>query len=326
MSRLRTITFPLAFASLLFASATHAQKLDKVRDEVREGGSSSDGQDDGPPNDQAPYWGDGTDVEDYQNPTVCPPDDPHCGGETEAAEILFGYVFGFAFWIPHVVTEGEEPRPGWFAGFPYRDDNEGYMVFSEVQRPVPQVETTEDGDILIGEGDELITPQPSGTRPLAVRLAAEYGHDLESTYRPWAQFMLSTKWRFGLEAGATAFIEDLGDDSYDRLGVADINLIFRFAQHEHFLMRTGAGGRMLVDSGRVDGGFNWTYGFDIFPVQPIIFSTSLDLGNIMRAFFVHFRAHLGVNLWAIEVYAGWDVMLIGDVTFHGPILGLRAWF
>jgi hypothetical protein len=320
-----SVSFPLAIAMLLISASATAQKLDKVREDVREGGSGSPGEDDGQREDQAPYWGDGTDVEDYQNPSTCPPDDPYCE-ETTATEILFGYVFGFAFWIPHVIAEGDAPREGWFAGYPYRGDNEGYMVFAEVPRPTPEVETTDEGDILIGEGDELITPRPLGSSPLAVRLAAEYGHDLGSTFKPWAGFLLSTKWRFGLESGATLLIEDLGGDEYDRLGIADINLIYRFAQHEHVVMRTGLGGRMMVDEGRVDGGFNWTYGFDVFPVQPIIFSTSIDLGNIMLAFFMHFRAHLGVNLWAIEAYAGWDVMLIGDVTFHGPIVGLRAWF
>lgn len=309
---------------MLASAFAHAQKLDQVREEVREGGSGDEG-DEGGRDDQAPYWGDGSDVEDYQQTTTCPPNDPYCE-EAGGAEILFGYIFGFAFWVPHVIAEGEHSRPGWFAIYPYQADNEGYMVFAEVPRPTPQVETTDDGDILIGEGDEVVMPQPPSTSPVAVRLSAEYGHDLENTYKPWANFMLSTRWRFGLESGWTWFVEELPDGSHDQLGIVDINLIFRFAQHEHVLMRTGLGGRMMVDNGQIDGGFNWSYGFDVFPAQPMILSASIDLGNIWKAFFLHGRAHLGVALWAIEAYAGWDVMLIGDVTFHGPIIGLRAWF
>jgi len=319
-----TALFPLAIAIAVVPTTSLAQKLDKVREEVHGGGAGSKGEQDGPPEDQTPYWGDGKNVEDYQQPSTCPADDPYCE-EPGGAEILFGYALGFAFYLPHVIAEGEEPRPGWFAGYPYSGDNEGYMVFAEVPRPTPQVETTDDGDILIGDGDELVTPQPLGASPLAARLAAEYGHDLESTHKPWADFLLSTRWRIGLEAGATLLVEELPGGDLDRLGLADINVIFRFAQHEHVVMRTGLGGRMLVDGGDVDGGFNWKYAFDVFPVQPLIFSASIDLGNVLWAFLLHFRAHLGVNLWAIEAYAGWDVILIGDVTFHGPIVGLRAW-
>jgi hypothetical protein len=340
--RIKLIHIAPVLAVALASAGAHAQKLDKTRDEVREGGSGSGSKDQGAPNDQAPYWGDGTDVEDYQQATTCPPDDPYCE-EASGAEILLGYCFGFAFWLPHALIEGDEPRPAWFPGYPYRGDNEGYMVFAEVPRPTPQVETTADGDILIGEGDEVIMPQPERSSPVALRLAVEYSHDLETVFKPWANLLFSTRWRFGLESGWAWLIEDRIDGTQDQLGIGDINLIFRFTQHEHVQMRTGAGVRLMIDKigsdqqrpddlpdadreTRVDAGFNWTYGFDLFPVQPLIFSASIDLGNLRRAFFVHGRAHLGVAIWAVEIYAGWDVTQIGDVTLHGPLIGLRAWF
>jgi hypothetical protein len=334
--RIRPLHLLLALFFSFAAANVQAQKLDQAREEVRGGGDSGSKDDgDSSGSDQAPYWGDGTDVGDYQTASACPPDDPDCG-ESDALEILFGYGLGFAFWLPHTVAEGEEPRAGWFPGYPYRGKNKGYMVFSEVARPVPQVETTSDGDLLIGEGDELIMPQPERTSPVALRIAAEYSHDLETVYKPWANLLLSTRWRFGLESGWTWYVEDLGTGELDQLTIGDANLIFRFAQHEHVQMRTGAGVRLMIDREAVDAGFNWTYGFDLFPAQPLIFSSSVDLGSLGRAFFVHFRAHIGIGIWALEVYAGWDLThiagvdssgrLTDGVTFHGPMLGLRSWF
>ena len=37
------------------------------------------------------------------------------------------------------------------------------------------------------------------------------------------------------------------------------------------------------------------------------------------------RVELGAILRGFELYGGYDYFAIGDVTFHGPLAGLRFW-
>ncbi len=37
------------------------------------------------------------------------------------------------------------------------------------------------------------------------------------------------------------------------------------------------------------------------------------------------RAHMGVVFWGLEIFAGWDGWLIGDVAIGGLSGGLRIW-
>ncbi len=314
----------LVTAAMLVAPEVQSQKLNKARQGVRKGnngttpkqGSSSTGQ---PGGNGAPDSG-------SSGGSGCQPDDHGCIEEAGAGDIT-AMIIGFAFHLPHVLIESKADysSSGYFYRYPYQKDEDGYMTFTADRSSKITPKRTTDGDLLIGAGEDVT--KPARSRPVALRLAAEYSHDLESIHKPAAYLLFSTRWRVGLEAGFTYFREKLSYEPYnDNLGVGDINLIYRFAQSDHIQMRSGLGARMMYDEEQVDAGFNFTYGIDIFPVYPLVVSASIDLGNLGKVLALHGRGHLGAIFWGVELYIGWDGMLIGDVGIHGPMGGIRVWF
>ncbi len=315
----------VTFAIILASFASHAGKLKNVKDQVRgsSGGSgkssnsggdgSSSSSDDG----QTPY-----DVNQ-----ACPPDNPFC--EEPANDDGFAWLYMAVLWhVPHILIEGDEDYDcnGYFLRAPYWDDGKGYMSMSS-WRPGPQieVETTQDGDYLIGPSTVTRTV-PARSRSAALRLTAEYGHDFENVHKPSGYALLSTRWRFGLESGWTYFREQSENQAIaDQLYIGDINAIYRFVQIENIQMRSGIGLRLMPGDDRVDLGFNFTYGMDIYPTNPLVFSAGVDIGNLGMAFLLHWRAHVGVVFWGLEIFAGGDGWLIGDVSIAGLSGGLRIW-
>jgi len=291
-------------------------KLDQARDQVRTPPSSGESESD-EGDGQTPYDGPGGSVEDYT--------DVYSQSDGTADASLVGYTLGFLFYVPHLLIEGLDPRYGRFGGPPYMDGKRGRMVFSgSPWAPPPEPRSTADGDLLITPEDPAPEPMPPGASPLALAVSVEYGHDLDDLYKPAARAMVSTSFRLGIESGWTWFTEPL-EDGWDWLVVGDINLIWRFAQAEAVEMYSGAGVRLMVDDVGWNAGFNFTYGFDAFPVNPLVLSASIDLGHLGWAFVVHGRGHLGVTRFGFEIFAGWDALLIGDVLFQGPLIGLRGW-
>ena len=136
---------------------------------------------------------------------------------------------------------------------------------------------------------------------------------------------MDTFFRFGLEAGWTQLVERLDEGPLDSLAIGDVNLTFRIAQHRMVQMRIGLGWRYMADQQGAEHGFNYSLAFDIFPVRPLVISESFDIGMLGEAFFLHNRTSLGFALGPVELFAGYDVMLIGPVLFHGPLSGLRLW-
>jgi hypothetical protein len=314
---------PILVLAALLAPATGRAggKLDKARDEVRTPPSASKPDDQAAA--QAPYDGDGHSLDDCTSGDACPPDDPDC--RRDGWGVLIGYTIGALFYLPHLIVEGPDPRDGWFGGPPYMDGRRGHMVFSRPPWiPPPPPATTPEGDLLIAPVPPPEAPTPPGVSPLALTLSAEYGHDLDALYKPAAYAMVSTSFRLGLESGWTWFTEETVAGE-DWLVAGDINLIWRFAQAETVEWYSGAGVRLMADEAGWNAGFNFTYGLDAFPVDPLVLSASIDLGNLGWAFVVHGRAHLGVTRFGFELFAGWDVLAIGEVVFQGPLLGLRGW-
>lgn len=156
-------------------------------------------------------------------------------------------------------------------------------------------------------------------------MAGEYCYDLDGLHRPSIYGLLEGKNRFGLESGWSTFFEPLDDGSLDYLTIGDLNITYRFAQGRNTQFRAGIGGRVMTDGENSTGGFNFTYGMDVFPQKTVVFSLTGDLGNLGKAFLVHGRIQLGAAVWCLEPYVAYDVMAIGDVIFHGPVVGLRFW-
>ena len=323
----------LAIASVIVLAsfAVHAGKLQKAKDQVR-GSSSGSGKSSKSSKSSRCGSSSSSSSSDSSQPPydanqACPPDNPFC--EDPVGDDDFEWMYMALFWHgPHVLIEGDDDYDcfGYFLRAPYWDGGEGYMAMAS-RGPGPQieVETTQDGDYLIGPSTVTRTV-PARSRSAALRLTAEYGHDFENIHKPSGYALLSTRWRLGLESGWTYFREQSENQAIaDQLYIGDINLIHRFAQNENIQMRSGAGLRLMPGENRVDLGFNFTYGMDIYPTNPLVFSASVDIGNLGMAFLLHGRAHLGVVFWGLEIFAGWDGWLIGEVAIGGLSGGLRVW-
>jgi hypothetical protein len=176
------------------------------------------------------------------------------------------------------------------------------------------------------EDEAPLAPVPANGRRFAGRIATEYAYDVDHVHRPAVRLQLELPLRVGLESAWTHFIEPLMDGGLDRLTIGDANLTFRFAQSERAQFRAGLGARLMTDHLGTDAGFNFTYGFDLFPARPLVISGAFDLGNLGQAFVFAGRATVGAALGRVELYAGYDVLLVDPVLFHGPVAGVRIWF
>jgi hypothetical protein len=151
--------------------------------------------------------------------------------------------------------------------------------------------------------------------------------ELDSLDRFGAQALFETSSRWGADASFYRWSEDFDPPTLaaDSLWTGDCNLLFRFVQSEHVQMRTGLGMNWLADDRDSDFGFNFTYGGDVFPARPFVFSADLDWGWLGSAGLFHFRSTAGVILGPLEIFTGYDYYDVGRAQFDGLIAGLRLW-
>jgi len=197
------------------------------------------------------------------------------------------------------LTLADEGEWATFPSAPYAEDHPGYLVIDAVD--------------------------PTGTDNWFVRLSTEYGTDFGNLSRIGSRLLIDSSSRFGLETEWNQWLESstTGDDS---LATGDFNLTYRFAQHEQVQFRSGLGMNWLADSGRVDVGFNFTYGVDVYPNRPYSFSAVLDVGSLGDALFFHGRSTVGVVWGPAELFTGYDYQRIGQVDLQGVVAGAQIWF
>ncbi len=173
-------------------------------------------------------------------------------------------------------------------------------------------------------GDE--DSEPRGAKQWSLRGNVEDGYDFRGVNRFGTQAFLDTASRFGVKTDWDFFTERLPCGCYDELTVGDVDLTFRFAQSEWMQMYAGVGGRVTPDGSETRGGFNFTYGADVFPCKPVVVSSSLDLGDLGSAGVVRVRGTIGLVHRHWELFGGYDYFRIGSVDLQGPMAGLRLWF
>jgi hypothetical protein len=215
----------------------------------------------------------------------------------EAVVVALVFTVAAPFWAPHSVLDEGFSVSGYFPRYPYADGAPGHMLLW------PELDY------------EHYT--------WSTRLSAEYA-DLGRQERVGGYALWEHTSRFGIEASAHHWTEQLGAGA-DDLWTGDVNAIFRFAQNEHVQMRTGLGVNWLADDAGSDLGFNFTYGGDVFPIRPLIFSADLDWGRLGHAGLFHFRATAGAALRSVEIYTGYDYFDVGQAQFDGWIAGVRFW-
>jgi len=217
---------------------------------------------------------------------------------------LLGAAWGAAIvaaspiWVPQQLLDDHFPQPGFLLRYPY-DHSDGYLKMYE---------------------------GCPWARPWAVRLDAEYLDTFDRLDNVSGHLLVSTAWRFGLDASASRLQERLGDGRRDEVALGDCNLVYRFAQNEWAEFRAGLGANWLNDACRTDLGFNFTYSADLFPKKPWVLSAALDAGTLGHAGLFRFRTTAGIVLNRVEFYTGYEYTDIQRTHWNALVGGVRLWF
>jgi hypothetical protein len=224
------------------------------------------------------------------------PDTAAAESNAEFGLILGGALVGAAaalspIWVPMIITDDHPFQRAELHQFPYDD-----------------------------------TTNPPQTFPFAIRVDADYVEAFDNLDRINGHLLISTASRFEFDARFQHLAERLADGSQDQLWNGDCNITYRFAQCDFCQFRMGLGMNWLYDPSETNLGFNFTYGADIYPMKPWVFSTVLDAGTLGHAGLFRARTTAGVVYRSVELYTGYEYTDIGSVHWNGLIGGVRLWF
>ncbi|MAT70636.1 MAG: hypothetical protein CMJ58_14055 [Planctomycetaceae bacterium] len=211
---------------------------------------------------------------------------------------LFGAAIAAPFVLPHV-----------FFDDPFADRLESYAA----QR----------GDVAFKTTDWFADSQAC---VLAARGQVDYGTNFDDVQSVNSKLQIDLpRLRATIDASVDNFFEDLADGGRDHLVLGDANLVFRFAQNERMAWRSGLGVNWLGDS-HTDLGFNFTYGVDVLPREPFVFSTEIDLGTLGHSHLFRSRTTLGAQWRDLEVYAGYEYLDLRGADLSQMLFGVRLWW
>ena len=223
----------------------------------------------------------------------------HMDSDSSWGELLF-WMLASPFWGPPVMVGDNYSESGYFPHYPYENGTPGFMV---------------------GEFDA-----PTEGYSAHLRTRFEYADNFDDLSRIGGRVLFEHTSRFGIDSSFDLHREQLSPTSQDDLSLGDANLVFRFAQSDLLIMRTGLGVNWLNDDAGTELGFNFTYGGDLFPIKPWVISSELDWGTLGDATLFHFRGTVGVQLNRVTVYTGYDFLDIGRAQTKGLVAGVELWF
>ena len=154
----------------------------------------------------------------------------------------------------------------------------------------------------------------------------EYGSSFDGLDRRGVNLLFEHSSRVGIDFHWDSYREDLGGGFSDELHLGDVNVLFRVAQAENYLIRAGLGVNILGDAYGSDAGFNVTAKADLFPIKPLIISGELDVGTIGDAELFHVAGRAGFAFNRFEIFGGYDYRTIGGIPLQGPMMGIQVWF
>jgi hypothetical protein len=163
------------------------------------------------------------------------------------------------------------------------------------------------------------------SRTWAGRLSFDTGGNFDDLYSLNGRLQLEHQNRWGLDASWSHLREHAAGD-WDGMTLGDANVVFRFAQGDAAQFYTGIGLNWLTDGGDFDAGFNFTYGADWFPTDPLVVSSSIDVGNLGGATLFRSRTTIGAMIDRFEIYSGFDYLNVEGVDIPTGIAGLRLWY
>ena len=160
----------------------------------------------------------------------------------------------------------------------------------------------------------------------SARAQFEYGTDFSRVQSVGTRLQVDfPRWRSTIDASWNNYYEDVFGGETDHLGLGDVNWVFRFAQHPRTVWRSGVGINWLIDHDD-DIGFNFTYGFDVLPIRPIVWSTDFDLGTLGHASLFRVRTTVGVQWLECELYTGFEYVDVEDAQVPVMLFGFRYWW
>ncbi len=224
-----------------------------------------------------------------------------------------GAVVVGPFLLPATLLGDQGSNDGYFPIYPYADHFPGYQRINPFY-----------GAASVKNGTNF--DEPDYLRPWSVRFAAEEGTDFRGVNRVNGRLFLDTLTRLGVLTNWNYLDERLGHGRADHTTLGDTNVTLRIGQSEKVQVYTGLGWRVRTDDVNTRWGFNFLYGIDWYPVEPVIVSTSLDVGSIGSQWVFHGRGTVGVTYRHFELFGGYDFMRLGAVNIQGPLVGVRIWF
>jgi hypothetical protein len=222
---------------------------------------------------------------------------------------------GYPWWGPAAAMGDAWDDTFAFPGAPYEDGFDGYVRMGSTAPTL--------------RNDDLAPRDAAGGRLIggsgAVRAIGEGSWIDAGLQRGTVSLLWSGNHRFEAGTDWSFYRERLPEGGTDALTLGHFNATILFALGPRALFRTGVGPTLLIDrAGSVPGG-HFLYGFDVFPVRPLVISGKFLAGWIGEAGEVQARATVGAVFGAIEAYAGYEAARIGDVRLSGPVLGVRVW-
>lgn len=165
-------------------------------------------------------------------------------------------------------------------------------------------------------------PTIPGARDFVADIQLDVGTNFDQLFQTHGRLVLDGPWRIGVDSEVYHRYEN-GHSGSDTLWNGDVNVVYRFAQDEHWQLRAGLGMNWMYDRGQVDTGFNSTYSVDWFPTDPIHYSGSIDLGTLGDATVFHLRNTIGITRGGWGVFTGHDYFRAGDFKTNAWINGIE---
>jgi hypothetical protein len=232
------------------------------------------------------------------------------GGDIRGLIVAVVIVPTSPFWVPACLLDDSLAKPGYFPARPYAPD---CVAFIQPGEPLPH-------------NDDLDHLDPAYLKPWSVRLALDDGNNFNGVNRLGGHLSVDTAWRVGVTTNWNFLHERLPGGHSDEAVLGDMNLTIRVGQNDWVQVHAGAGARLLSDRRTTQGGFNFLYSADFFPVDPLVISTQVDVGNLHDSLVIHARGTIGCQIGRFELFGGYDFLRIGSVNIQGPLAGLRLWF
>ena len=229
-------------------------------------------------------------------------DECHDSGDLGAWVIFYGVTS--PWWIPNGILENAEETLAGFPVAPYVNGHDGYLVFASEEVETAEVKTGTWGG----------------------RISLDTGDNFDDVTTTTGRLRIDSVSRFGLDA-EWGHLAERHRGGFDWLGRGDCNLVVRFAQSSRVQFHSGIGINWLADPHNADVGFNFTYGVDVFPVDPVVTSATLDLGRIGDANLIHFRGTVGAMVTPrLHLYTGYDLLNLEGNSIHSFLTGIEFWF